>query len=216
VHVPRLGRARAIALLAALLAVLTASATIATLAFAQSSANEPNAVVTAYEAARNRGDIDTALSYFADDATVTQRVTVYTGKDEIRRYLESAIARARPVQVTNRRVSGIQLTWQERPTPGQSANPLEVSVQAVVQDGKIKALVFNGGSPQARADQASDGRAQLPALLGLGAVLLVISGVLLVASTGPGMSGRDQPPSRLRGRLMTDLQGWRAARGLNG
>jgi hypothetical protein len=209
VPVTRVGRNMALVVLV----LLTLSAGITTLAAAQ-PAGDPTAIVTAFETARNRGDIDTALSYFADDATISQRATVFTGKDEIRRYLESSLARARSVQVTNRRVSGIQLTWQERPTSGQTVNPFEISVQAVVQDGKIKALIYNGGGGQARVEQTADGRGQLPAVLGLGSVVLVMSGVLLVASTSLGGGGL--PPSRLRGRLMHDLRGWRAARGLNG
>ena len=31
-------------------------------------ANEPAAILSAFEAARNRGDIDTAMTFFADDA----------------------------------------------------------------------------------------------------------------------------------------------------
>jgi hypothetical protein len=50
----------------------------------------------------------------------------------------------------------------------------------------------------------------LPATVGLGAVLAVLVGVLVVASFG--LTSRGAAPSRLRGRLMHDLQGWSAAR----
>jgi hypothetical protein len=193
-----------------LLLVLCAS--IVSIVFAQ-PANDPSSVVAAFEAARNRGDIDAALAYFTDDATITQRTSVFTGKDDIRRFLQSASARGRTVQVTNRRGSGGQVTWLERPPQGQNLNPFEVSVQAVVQDGKIKSLVYNAAIATARSDTGADGRGELPALLGLGAVLLVLSGVVLVASTNIGRPGMSQ--SRLRGRLLHDLRGWRAERGLS-
>ena len=56
---------------------------------------DPAAVIAAYETARNRRDIDGALSYFADDATISQRATNFTGKDDIRKYLEGISTRAR-------------------------------------------------------------------------------------------------------------------------
>jgi hypothetical protein len=62
----------------------------------------------------------------------------------------------------------------------------------------------------ARVDPALDGRAQLPAGLGLAVVLGVLLSVLMIASMG---LGRTAPAaSTLRGRLMQDLQGWAAAR----
>src|SRR5256885_11390793 len=83
---------------------LTLGAAIAAAQVRQPS--EAVTVVTAYEMARNRGDIDAALAYFADDATLVQRNTVYSGRDEIRRYLESSIGRGRFVVVANRRLLG--------------------------------------------------------------------------------------------------------------
>ena len=175
--------------------------------------SEPAAVVTAYEMARNRGDVDAAVSYFADDATITQRTATFSGKEDIRRYLQGAIGRGRFVVVSNRRTNGDHLSWMERPA-GQNVNGIEVGVEAIVQDGKIRALSYNGAVGVPRLEPSIDGRAQLPAVLGLGAVLLVICGVVLVASTGKGRAQGAE--SSLRGRLLHDLQGWRAARGASG
>jgi hypothetical protein len=61
----------------------------------------------------------------------------------------------------------------------------------------------------ARVDPALDGRAQLPASVGLGAVMVVLLGIVAIASMGLRRSTR---PSTLQGRLMQDLQGWSAAR----
>jgi hypothetical protein len=185
----------------------------ATIAAAQGQVPEPVALISAYESARNRGDLDLAMSYFAADATLTQRSTVYSGLDEIRRYLQNTTGRGRFVVVSNRRVDGNQLAWTERPA-GQNVNSIEVNVQAVVQDGKIQSLAYNGLVAQARADAAFDGRPQLPAVVGLGSVLAVLSASLLVASTG--MAHSPGPQSRLRGRLLEGLQGWRSARSASG
>jgi hypothetical protein len=176
-------------------------------------ANEPAAIIGAYEAARNRGDLDTAMSYFADDATVTQRTATFNGKEEIRRYLQAAIGRGRFVVSSNRRSTGSQLNWVERPA-GQNINGVEVSVEAIVKDGKIAALSYNGSISAARLEPALDGRAQLPALLGLASVVMVLSGVVLVASSGLGRPQLAQ--SSLRGHLLQDLQVWRSARGASG
>ena len=84
-----------------------------------------------------------------------------------------------------------------------------VSVEAVVQDGKILSLAYVFGSPAPRVDPSLDGRAELPASVGLVAVLGVLLSVLMVASTGL----RNAPvASSLQGRLMKDLRGWAAAR----
>jgi ketosteroid isomerase-like protein len=211
------------------------SALVTSMAKAQAGM-DPAAVVSAYEMARNRRDIDAALAYFADDATINQRSTTFAGKDEIRKFLDGISARSRFVVVSDRRVSGNRVTWTERAgtqgTSSQSqpmslaqtqtsngrpesnananASSFVVGVEAVVQDGKIHSLAYLPTNQPLRTDPALDGRAQLPASVGLGAVLAVMLGVLMVASVS--LSRRGASHSSLRGRLMHDLQGWSAAR----
>jgi hypothetical protein len=212
---------------------LMVSAQLASMAKAQAGI-DPAAVISAYEMARNRRDVDTALSYFADDATISQRSTTFAGKDDIRKFLDGISARSRFVVVSDRKVNGTRVTWTERagtqgpspqgqpmslsqsqgssggPNSAANANAFVVSVEAVVQDGKIQSLAYLPANQPLRADPALDGRAQLPAGVGLGAVVAVLLGVLMVASVG--LTSRGASPSRLRGRLMHDLQGWSAAR----
>jgi hypothetical protein len=195
------------ALLLGILAVSVAAAQV------NVQASDPAAVVTAYEMARNRGDVDQAAALFADDATLTQRSTIFTGREEIRRYLQNATGRGRFVVISNRKANGTQLTWTERPG-GQNINGIEVNVEAIVQDGKIKALSYNGAPFAPRIEPNLEGRSQLPAVLGLGSVVLVLSGVVLVASAGLGHAQSGE--SSLRGRLMKDLRVWRSARSANG
>jgi ketosteroid isomerase-like protein len=225
---------------------LVASGVIASMARAQPS-GDPAAVITAYETARNRHDFDTALTYFADNAVISQRNTTFTGKDEIRKYLDTVTTRARFVVVSDQHSSGNIVTWTERSTvqspepaarppqgssgsptgstgfgsrtgvPGQGGNAavnanqgFAVNVEAVVLDGKIQSMAYVFGGQVSRPDPALDGRAQLPATIGLAAVLSVLLGVLMVASIG---FGRTTPGvSSLRGRLLHDLRGWAAAR----
>ena len=96
------------------------------------------------------------------------------------------------------------------PNGASNSNAFVVSVEAVVQDGKIRTLAYLPANQPLRADPALDGRAQLPASVGLGAVVAVLLGVLMIASVG--LTRRGTSPSSLRGRLMHDLQGWSAAR----
>jgi hypothetical protein len=80
----------------------------------------------------------------------------------------------------------------------------------VVQDGRIQSLSYIFGGPSPRADPSLEGRAELPAGVGLAAVLFVLAGILLIASVGVG---RATPvASSLQGRMLQDLQGWAAAR----
>jgi hypothetical protein len=205
-------------------ACLMASGVVASLARAQPS--DPAAVITAYEMARNRRDIETALSYFADSAVISQRSTTFTGKDEIRKFLDGVSTRARFIVVSDRHASGNHVSWTERsgnttgPDPTRATqgvngalaapNSFTVNVEAVVQDGKIQSLSYLFGTQVARADPSLDGRAQLPAAVGLAAVAAVLLSVLMIASTGFRRPGR--VPSSLHGRLLHDLQGWASAR----
>jgi len=97
------------------------------------------------------------------------------------------------------------------PTAVIAAQPgFAVTVEAVVQDGKIQSLSYIFGGPAPRTDPSLAGRAELPASVGLVAVLVLLLGFLLIASLS---FGRATPvASSLRGRLLQDLQGWAAAR----
>lgn len=193
---------------------------------AGAQSNDSAAVITGFETARNRHDVDGALSYFADDAQISFRGTVYSGKTDIRRFLDTS-SRARTAQVMDRVTNGNQITWTER-TPIQNAaqtggtqtrsgsgtpttgGGFVISAEAVVQDGKIRSLTYALGAAAARSDVALEGRSQLPAVAGLGAVLLIVFGVVMVSSMRVGSASRS--PSTLHGKLMSDLRGWTSAR----
>jgi hypothetical protein len=220
-------------------AALLLSGLVATTMAGAQSGPDPTAVILAYEAARNRRDFDTALSYFADDATVSQRATTFSGKEEIRKFLDGASTRARSTVVADRHTSGNRVAWTERSAgqtgsqagigPGGggpvstvatqngqglsatgSAPTFTLNVEAVVQDGKIRSVAYLSPNQAARIDPALEGRAQLPATAGLGAVAILVLTVLMVASMG--LRGAGPGTSTLRGRMLRDLRGWNAAR----
>jgi ketosteroid isomerase-like protein len=225
-------------------AALAVSGLVTSMARAQ--AGDPSAVIVAYEMARNRRDLDAALTYFADDATISQRNTTFSGKEEIRKFLEGVAARSRFIVVSDRHAVGNRVTWTERSstqapgpqgppavtqgqaqaqaqgftgvanagtpnvTPGGQNAASQVNVEAVVQDGKIRSMAFLMPNQPTRLDPSLEGRAQLPAAIGLGGVLILMFGVLAVASMSLRRGGAGA--STLRGRLMHDLRGWSAAR----
>ncbi|MDQ6671447.1 MAG: nuclear transport factor 2 family protein [Chloroflexota bacterium] len=202
------------------IAALLLSGLVASMAAAQAG-SDPAAVISAYEAARNQRDIDGALAYFADDATVTQRSTNYAGKDEIRKYLDASSTRARFVVVTDRRSNGNRVTWTERAGgqgqgqqslngPLSSSPSFQITVEAIVQDGKIRSITYVPNAQPARTDPTLDGRAQLPAGVGLAVVLAALLSVVLIASANLRRPAGEA--SSLQGRLMHDLQGWTATR----
>jgi hypothetical protein len=174
-------------------------------ASAQQPPTDPVGVLVAFELARNRGDLDAALSYFASDAVVVQRSARFNGRDEIRTFLQAAPNRGRATVIANRRQDGSRVTWNER-IGSPNANTGDVNAEAVVLEGKIRSLVYNGILPGQRFDGALDARSQLPATLGLGSVLFVLLGMVGVIASGLGHARR--APSSLQGRLMHDLRGW--------
>ncbi len=243
--------------IAAAAAILVGTGVIASMTRTQPGP-DPVAVISAYEMARNSGDIDTALSYFADNAVITQRNTTFSGKDDIRKYLEGSANRARAIVVSDRHATGSVVSWTERAAiqtnpnvdrsvQGNSAGPVQnaaggvrvtgqpggirigggpgqgqaqaqttlqtpftLTVDAVVQDGKILSIAYVFGSQAARQDASLSVGSQVPATIGLIAVLGVLLSLLTVSSISLGR--RAPVASTLRGRLMQDLQGWAAAR----
>jgi hypothetical protein len=135
-----------------------------------------------------------------------------TGHDEIRRYLEGQTSRGRFPSVANRRADGTRVTWAERASavgPTTTSLP-ETLAEATVVEGKIKAIVYQPAADARRTAASLDARGQLPALLGMGSVMVLLLGSVLVASTGFGHPAAQ--PSSLQGRLMQDLRGWSTAR----
>jgi hypothetical protein len=91
-----------------------------------------------------------------------------------------------------------------------SASAFSFGVEAVVQDGKIRSITYLPPNQAPRTDPTFDGRAQLPAYVGLAAVLAMFAVIVLIASLGLRQGAT--AASTLRGRLLRGLQGWSAAR----
>ena len=108
----------------------------------QNVACDPVAVVKAFDAACNTGDIEHAMAFFADDAVVKVPVEprVHTGVQQIRAWLQPQLGGFQ-VAPRNHRVAGDTVTWEITVTGelvrqvGSSA--IEETAEAIVRDGKI-------------------------------------------------------------------------------
>src|SRR5688500_4184054 len=85
---------------------------------ASAPANDPMAVFDAFNAAVNAHDVDAALGFFADDAVAQlpsqPPPNVFTGKTEIRNWLERDSARNIHVVIADAQVAGDTVTGTAR------------------------------------------------------------------------------------------------------
>ena len=161
------------------------------------------AVIDAYESARNRGDMDTVVALFADDAVVVDsQGTTHRGSQQIRLLLRPGVNPDWAAEVTDCTIDGDYIFWTER--VGVHGTARSLSVAAIVRGGSIKALAY-GGRESLLSDASSAVAAPvLPAPYGLAGVLFAILsslGVIIVSTSHPGHTA-------LRGSMLAHLRQW--------
>jgi ketosteroid isomerase-like protein len=117
-------------------------------------AHDPVAVVKAFDAACNAGDIERAMAFFAGDAVVRVPVEpgVHTGKQQIRAWLQPQMRHFR-VAPRNQRVTGNTVTWEITVTGDlvrqAGSTAIKETAKAIVRGGKITsfALTIVGRKP---------------------------------------------------------------------
>jgi len=175
--------------------------------------SDPPVVIDAYERARDAHNVDAALAQFADDATITVEggmPQAFAGRDQIRRFLAVVVSHSAPRLTSSRHVVGNTVTWTER-DQGQLLAMLDLSVEAVVRDGKIHSIVYRLGPPPPPPPSSAATSVVPTPLLGaafVGAVSLLAIGLRMVLAG----SRPTRPPSRLRGHLLAELDHWQGAR----
>ena len=104
----------------------------------------PAEVMDAYTVAINNHDVEAALALVADDAVYERPAGTFTGKEEIRGFIEDLIARDVQVELVGERtVDGERVTWQSHVMIKDPANPdgplLDImnNSESIVRDGKI-------------------------------------------------------------------------------
>jgi hypothetical protein len=185
---------------------LVAGAFLLLVQAAGAQAVNPGAVVDSYERAWGQNDLDGALALFADNAVITvhdPRTRSLTGRQQIRDFLQTAGLRTAPVLTSSRQLDGNNVTWSER-TEGQLLPAKDLTVQAVVKNGKIESLVYRAGRMVGTQVLGTPNVTSESAGLALGAMLLLGLGLLSLATIRPAVISS----SNLRGSLLRDLRQW--------
>ena len=116
-----------------------------------SCAPRPEDVINSWQEAINRGDIDAALSYLADDATVTiippaEGDGIYNGREEIRGWYETMVAAKGQGTTDDCQVDGEKVTCHDTYTDdglkGIGVDFIEGEYAAVMREGKIQSYTF--------------------------------------------------------------------------
>jgi hypothetical protein len=192
--------------------VLVVAASVLLVHAAHAQGGNPSAVILRYEDAWGQRKVDAALAEFADNAVITlhdARTRTLSGPYQIREFLEGAGLSAPPTLTSNPTVDGNTVSWSERTEAnGQVLSSAELTVQAVIEDGKIKSLVYRPGrlvrSPSGGAGHAATEMTPEAAATALAALVLFGLGLLSLATARP----RSCSGSHLRGRLVRHLHGW--------
>ena len=105
------------------------------------SATDPAAVIKGFDAAQNAKNIDTAMTFVADDAVFNTPTGNFTGKDQVRKWVEDQVKSNDKVESFDFQVTGEKVMWKTNIFRGGSTSPVFVaSNDATVQAGKIKAF----------------------------------------------------------------------------
>jgi len=111
---------------------------------ATSQPTDPAAVMDAYTAAINAGDVEKALSFVADEAVYNRPSGQFKGKAEIRKFVQDLVTRKSRVElVGERKVQGERVTWVSHVTQIDPQNPnappttIMNNSESIVRNGKI-------------------------------------------------------------------------------
>jgi hypothetical protein len=172
---------------------------------------EPPVIVGAYTRARAEQDLEAAVGQFADDAVLQLdrgRARSFAGRDEIRGYLENVNGEPSILLVAPRHLADDTVTWSERVLDKRSGT-LEMTGEAVIQNGKIASLIYRTGRLTIAEGQTSAlaGTPLLPSSMMIGGVALFGMGLLSLST----VRSQRASGSRLNGRLLAALGHWSAA-----
>jgi hypothetical protein len=167
----------------------------------------PAAIIDAYESARNRGDMDTVVKLFADDAAVVDSDgKAHRGRQQIRLLLRPGVHPDWAAEVTDRTIIGDDIFWTER--VGVHGTARSLSVMAIVRGGSIEVLAYGGGEWLLPSTSSTTGTPVLPAPYGLAGVLLAILSSIGVVTVPTSVRGQ----TALRGTLLVHLRRWSEGR----
>lgn len=197
-------RAQGVRLLSALGAI-SACVVLACIATPTAAAQQgdPAGVISAYESARNRGDMNTVVGLFADDAVVIDEAgTVHRGPQQIGLLLKPGISPDWAADPSNCSISGDHIFCTER--VGVHGTARFLNLAAIVNDGSIQAMSYGGRELLPAEASNQDGAPVVPAAFALAGFLLA---VLCTIDIGAVLTPHGRR-SALRGSLLAHLQRW--------
>jgi hypothetical protein len=99
---------------------------------------DPAAVMDAYTAAINAGDVEGALKFVAEDAVYDRPAGQFQGKEQVRGFVEGLIARQAKVELLGeRQVDGERVSWSSRVTLTNPDQVLMNNSESIVRNGLI-------------------------------------------------------------------------------
>jgi hypothetical protein len=171
---------------------------------------EPPVIVGAFTRARAEQDLDAAVAQFAENAVLQVdrgRIRSFAGRDEIRGYIENINVEPAILLVPVRHLADDTVTWSERVLDKRSGT-LELTGEAVIENGKIASLVYRTGRLTLVDGQTALAVAPLlPSGMMVSGVALFGVGLLSLSTIG----SRRASGSRLTGRMLAALGHWSAA-----
>jgi hypothetical protein len=136
------------------------------------------------------------------------RARSLTSRRRVEEFLRSTAMRGAPILTSGWQVVGNAVTWSERPD-SEALHTNDVTVQAVVLNGKIQSRVYRPGKVvQAPGESPARVDTVTPEAAGMNLAALVLLGFGLLSFATVFAPVRSN--SNLRGRLMHDLRHWRA------
>jgi hypothetical protein len=109
---------------------------------------DPGAVVDAYTAAINTGNVDAAIAFVADNAVYNRPGGQFVGKDQVRGFIEGLVERQAQIELLgSREVYGEYVRWSSHVTfgnPGSGPTDSRNNSQSIVHQGRI---VFHMATP---------------------------------------------------------------------
>ncbi|MBL7183256.1 MAG: nuclear transport factor 2 family protein [Anaerolineae bacterium] len=164
---------------------------------------DPAAVVLAGADSLNAGDVD--MAFFADDAVVNILLPgapeTYTGKEEIRAWLEGLVAQNFQIEIEILEVEGDTVTarsktWSD-PLREMGVAPLVSTAVYIVQDGKLTSLTYTPTEESVAKLQAA--MAALPVTGGAApssysyALVMALGGLAVLSGLGLALRRRRSP-----------------------
>ena len=110
-----------------------------------SESADPVAVIESYYAAFDTGDRDAARAVFAEDVEIRTPSGVYTGATGVIAFVAEGFSFYQDAELANFHVDGSRVTWDDT-FYTKDGDIFHTSWEAVIEDGRIKNLVWLSGS----------------------------------------------------------------------